>query len=129
MFDVDNRWSSRGECANNAICLCGMAILDDDERPRLCTNAGISRLLAGDGSYRHTSLCCSAMQVSHLECSLPKVSSTGAAAAKPAATKYPHGGHTDLAPLSSPTDESCAAQPMARSLTSGSTMSPSSTQT
>jgi Transposase zinc-ribbon domain len=33
-----------------------MAILDDDERPRLCTNAGISRLLAGDRSYRHTSL-------------------------------------------------------------------------
>jgi hypothetical protein len=31
-------------------------ILDDDERARLCTTAGVSRLLAGDGSYRHTSL-------------------------------------------------------------------------
>jgi hypothetical protein len=31
-------------------------ILEDDERPRLCTTAGVSRLLAGDGSYRHTSL-------------------------------------------------------------------------
>ena len=31
-------------------------VLDDDERPRLCTTAGVSRLLAGDGSYRDTSL-------------------------------------------------------------------------
>jgi hypothetical protein len=31
-------------------------ILADDERARLCTTAGVSRLLAGDGTYRHSSL-------------------------------------------------------------------------
>lgn len=31
-------------------------VLEDDERPRLCTTAGISRLLAGDGSYQRSSL-------------------------------------------------------------------------
>jgi hypothetical protein len=31
-------------------------ILDDDEQARLSTTAGVSRLLAGDGSYRHGSL-------------------------------------------------------------------------
>jgi hypothetical protein len=30
-------------------------ILDDGEQARLCTTAGISRLLAGDGSYEHLS--------------------------------------------------------------------------
>lgn len=31
-------------------------IIDDDERPRLCTTAGISRLVCGDGSYQRSSL-------------------------------------------------------------------------
>lgn len=31
-------------------------VLDDDELPRLCTTAGISRLISGDGSYQRSSL-------------------------------------------------------------------------
>lgn len=31
-------------------------IIDDDERPRLCTTGGISRLVCGDGSYQRSSL-------------------------------------------------------------------------
>lgn len=31
-------------------------VLEEDERPRVCTTAGISRLLTGDGSYRRSSL-------------------------------------------------------------------------